>query len=95
MMERHKTQAHNIWRLVDTTGHCLTANNPSDFKRNKISSYLTSVYGNKKVCTFWKKQQSGDGWNIVMARPGLGAGQKKFAFQSGWGLSILNNKKTD
>ena len=30
-----------------------------------------------------------------MARPGLGAGQKKHAFMSGWGLAILNNKKTD
>lgn len=95
MLERHKTQAHSVWRLIDTTGHCLTANNPQDFKRNKISSYVTSVYGNKKACTFWKKVASHDGWNIVMARPGLGAKQKKYAFQSEWGLSILNNKKTD
>ena len=28
MLERHKTQDKKIWRLVDTTGHCLTANNP-------------------------------------------------------------------
>lgn len=95
MMERHKTQDKSIWRLVDTTGHCLTANNPQDFKRNKISSYVTSVRQKKKLCSFWKKQASGDGWNIVLARPGLGAGQKKHAWMKGWGLSILNNKKTD
>jgi len=80
MLERHKTQDKKVWRLVDTTNHCLVANNPQDFMRNKISSYVTSVYGKKEACTFWKKVQSGDGWNIVMARPGLGAGQKKHAF---------------
>ena len=95
MLERHPKQDKKIWKLVDTTGHCLTANNPQDFKRNKISSYVTSVVDNKKMCTFWKKQASGDGWNIVMARPGMGAKNKKYAFQNGWGLSILNNKKTD
>lgn len=95
MLERHPKQDKKIWKLVDTTGHCLTANNPQDFKRNKISSYVTSVVDNKKMCTFWKKQASGDGWNIVMARPGMGAKNKKYAFQNGWGLAILNNKKTD
>lgn len=30
-----------------------------------------------------------------MARPGLGKGNKKFEFMKGWGLAILNNKKTD
>ena len=30
-----------------------------------------------------------------MARPGMGAKNKKYAFQNGWGLAILNNKKTD
>jgi len=47
MLERHKTQVKTIWRLVDTTGHCLAANNPQDFKRNKISTYVTSVYNKK------------------------------------------------
>jgi len=70
-MERHKTQANNIWRLVDTTGHCLTANAPQDFKRNKISSYVTAVYGDKGSCSFWRKVPNGDGWNLVLARPGL------------------------
>ena len=30
-----------------------------------------------------------------MARPGLGDGQKKYEFMKGWGLAILNNKKSD
>jgi hypothetical protein len=94
-LQRHKTQPNNVWRLVDTTGHCLAAKNPQDFKRNKLSSYVSSVVGKPSECTFWKKQQSGDGWNLVMARPGLNGRQKKHAFMSGWGLSILNNKATD
>jgi len=73
MLERHKTQDTKVWRLVDTTGHCLAALNPQDFKRNKLSTYVVSVHNDKQKCTFWKKAASADGWNIVMARPGLGA----------------------
>jgi hypothetical protein len=49
----------------------LTANAPQDFKRNKISNYVTAVYGDKGACSFWRKTPNGDGWNIVLARPGL------------------------
>jgi len=91
--QRWKKETHpsvsGAFRLIDETGYCLWANNPSDFKRSKKSAHLVSVKGAKGKCTFWEKKQSGDGWNIVMARPGTKNGQKKFAEMNGWGLAVL------
>ena len=86
--ETHK-RAPGAFRLIDETGNCLWANAPKDFKRNKNSAYVVSVKGRKGVCTFWEKKQSGEGWNIVMSRPGTKSGQDKYAFMNGWGLAVL------
>jgi hypothetical protein len=50
---------------------------------------MVSVKGRKGVCTFWNKVESGEGWNIVMARPGIKQGQGKFSNMNGWGLAVL------
>lgn len=79
------------FRLIDETGYCLWANAPEDFKRNKNSAFVTAIptAGQKGKCTFWKKEASGDGWNIVMARPGTKQGQSKYSNMNGWGLAVL------
>jgi hypothetical protein len=81
-------RAPGAFRLIDETGYCLWANSPQDFKRGKSSSFVVSLKGRKGKCTFWEKKQSGDGWNIVMSRPGTKNGQSKFANMNGWGLAV-------
>jgi len=50
---------------------------------------MVAVQGRKGVCTFWNKVESGEGWNIVMARPGIKQGQGKYSNMNGWGLAVL------
>ena len=95
-MQRWKKETHpkvsGAFRLIDETGYCLFANNPKDFKRHKSSAYVTALNptGKKGRCTFWTKKESGEGWNIVMARPGTAGNQKqKFGYMNGWGLAVL------
>lgn len=82
-------KVQGAFRLVDETNYCLWASQPQDFKRNKNSAFVTAIPGQKGKCTFWEKHQSGDGWNIVMARPGIKNGQQKYANMNGWGLAVL------
>merc|ERR1711937_630079 len=78
------------FRLVDETNYCLWVNDPKEMKRNKNSAYVTAVPNKRGKCTFFEKRQSGDGWNIVIVRPGTKAGQKdKYAYMNGWALSVL------
>jgi len=90
--QKWKKETHpsvpGAFRLVDETNYCLWANNPQDFKRHKSSAFVTTIPGQKKKCTFWELKQSGDGWNIVMARPGLKQGQGKYSNMNGWGLMV-------
>ena len=77
------------FRLVDEGGYCLWVNAPKEMKRSKPSSYVTAVPDKKGKCTFFEKKQSGDGWNIVMVRPGTKSGQKdKYSYMNGWALAV-------